>query len=86
MKRKEIEGFLGMIVRVGVPHFAEDRLFYISGLAVEIDADELVIKMSDGGFKQITIEEIKEIRLDKKFNVGGAKISARWITKAGDRQ
>jgi len=73
MKRKEIEGFLGRIVRAGVPHFEENRLFYISGLAVEIDADELVMKLEDGGFKRITIEDIKEIRLDKKFNVGGIR-------------
>ena len=26
MKRKEIEGFLGKIVRAGVPHFEENRL------------------------------------------------------------
>jgi len=33
----------------------------------EIEAGELVVKLDGGGYRQVKIEEVKEIRLDRKY-------------------
>jgi ferredoxin-fold anticodon binding domain-containing protein len=62
--KEYIEGFLGKIIDVGIPHLYEERLFYYTGELLELTDEYLILKKKDG-IKQIQLKNIVEINLHK---------------------
>jgi hypothetical protein len=69
MNLKDLYGdFILEIVNIGIPHYTEkNRLFYLTGLVIEIDSDFLTLKRNDG-LKKIPFCDILEIRRKNKID------------------
>ena len=66
MNRERIEGFLGWIVAVGVPHYYdENKLFYLFGKLTDVNDEEITLVMEDE-VKQVRLDEIKHIHIAKE--------------------
>jgi hypothetical protein len=57
------EPFLGKIVNIGMPHYHQDRLFFVTGELLEVNDNHLILRKKDG-IKQIELKDIIEISLN----------------------
>ena len=54
--------FLNKAVDIGIPHlYQEGRLFFISGIVIDIESDFLILKIKDG-IRKISLSDIREIK------------------------
>jgi len=61
---KLYEKFLGNTVNIGIPHLYQKRkLFYLTGLVIDIEGDFLVLKIKNG-LRKIPFDDIMEIQLN----------------------
>lgn len=60
--REVYKDFLNQAVDIGIPHlYREGKLFFISGIVIDIEGDFLVLKIKDG-IRRIPFGDIVEIR------------------------
>jgi len=64
VKKIYCEPYLGRNCDIGVPHKFQDRLFFYSGIILELTEDSLILQMKDG-IKVFDYRDIIEISLHK---------------------
>ena len=66
MKGNLYGNFLGKTVNVGIPNFVrKDRLFFVTGVVLDISDNFLTLKIKDG-VRKIPINDVREISINQE--------------------